>query len=423
MKLTRQFLPLLSFALVVNSCSLFIKEDQKDLFERNNITPAIIPNKLICGPSKHKRIVLSENKSANEQFDKFIYDLKKKKNLRFIDEVVLWSLMQMNLRPDLVGPNAKLQAFLEIQGQTYYFNSYSSSNDTSYLAGLNHLLKKYKSRFSLKSLSILLDKEFSGTYTVSHDFEDFLSKNKASISNNSTLSKVYMRGDETLKEQERIPRLSFQEIYSKKSKHTKSIIKNDLFKNSEKMLLDSDCNFDLNLYSDSVYVINPENIHTHMFGLKSKNSSFLAMSTQKIKLTDNFHNSFIFNGKSDIRSGAMCVFKHKRFKDQRLWLLSSESRDPAQHLYHLIQYGLENTSELNDLKSLLSFSRHLFLNNPVRLVIESKRSTQEQIQEILKLDIPVYNAKKLGILWGHFASKKEDSFIVDPRAEAHLLCK
>jgi hypothetical protein len=72
---------------------------------------------------------------------------------------------------------------------------------------------------------------------------------------------------------------------------------------------------------------------------------------------------------------------------------------------------------------MLSFSRHQFLKNPVRLIIESRKSTHKQLNELLKLNVPIYNAKKLGKIWGLQSTPEYSKFLLDERQQGHLTCK
>ena len=103
-------------------------------------------------------------------------------------------------------------------------------------------------------------------------------------------------------------------------------------------------------------------------------------------------------------------------------LASSNSRDPGQHLYHLIEYGLQEMNEIQKLDGLLKFSRHLFLKNPIRLILESERSSANQLTELLKLNMPIYNSEKLGKIWGYLKVKKKQHFIIDNRRSGEISC-
>ncbi len=55
-------------------------------------------------------------------------------------------------------------------------------------------------------------------------------------------------------------------------------------------------------------------------------------------------------------------------------------------------------------------------------IIESRKSQEDQIQELLKLKIPLYNAKNLGKIWGMIDVDKNPKFVLDPRREGFITC-
>ena len=90
-----------------------------------------------------------------------------------------------------------------------------------------------------------------------------------------------------------------------------------------------------------------------------------------------------------MRSTAVCMIENEK---KKIWAFSNQSRDPGQHLFHLIKYGLTESSTTADVDKLIKHSRHLFLSDTVRLIIESQKSSKEQIENLLKLNLPIYNA-------------------------------
>jgi hypothetical protein len=126
-----------------------------------------------------------------------------------------------------------------------------------------------------------------------------------------------------------------------------------------------------------------------------------------------------------VRSSAVCVIEKKTKSGQDfMWLFSNASRDPGQHLYHLFRYGLAQVSSTQEVDKLLRHSRHLFLSDPVRLVIESDRSQDSQIENLLKLNIPIYNAEKLGNVWAYTQFQREGAhFIIDDRNFGAFSCQ
>jgi hypothetical protein len=406
--------------VTLSSCSLFIQNFEGDILEENNVKPLSLSTKTTC-EIIDKNILISENMPAQKSFNLFLKEIGSKKAFKFVDKAVLWSLLQMNLRPDLSSPTAKLQVLIKINDKFDYLNSYAETKSKyPYLNGLNHLLKKYNSRYSLNQLATILDFHFKKTLFVSKEFQLFLEEHKKDILLNPISKKNFVRGDETLKENERIPRLNFSKTVRLINKK-KNSVNSFLFTYKNQSKLTPKCNFDMSLYNDSLFLINDTPVKSHIFGFKNDKNTFMAVSSQRLNKLSLIGNTILFKGESNIRSASICSFEHENSK-RLLWLISTNSRDPGQHLFHLMQYGLDNIKSVNELNSMLMFSRHQFLKNPVRLIIESRRSSETQLNELLKLNIPIYNAKKLGKVWGYYQDKNKSTFVLDDRRKGHLEC-
>ncbi len=406
-----------------NGCSIFVDGFEKDLIERHNIELIQPTTQTFCKKNT-KFSLISENKNSQGNFTKFLNKDHSLKKLSFIEKAVLWSLLQINLRPEASSPSSKLQILLQVAGEEYYLNSYSDKQDEySFLKALETLLKRYKAKRSLKQLAKILDIKFNYPIQVSKELETFLAMNKSQISANNKWRKAFFRGDETLKMGESLPKINYSQLiknYNKtrKSNHYKT--NNFLFSNSPFKNAKTACNFDMTLYSDSIFLISKNVNKANTFGFKSKEDIFLAVSSQDLNKKIQPSLQFTFKGQANSRAPGICSFQTKNSKT---WIVSSDSRDPGQHIYHLLEYGLLDTQEPEKVDKLFRFSRHLFLKSPIRLVIESRRSTEEQMNELLKLNIPIYNSQKLGKMWGFQSGKSLSTFILDDRRIGSLTCK
>lgn len=408
------------------SCSYLIKSYDEDIIKQNDIKPIDETAVTYCS-EKSSHILINDNQNSQQIFSAYIQNLERKRLLSFVDKIVLWSLVQMNLRPDQSSASAKLQLLIKIGGKEKYYNSYSEDdNSYPYLHLLEHILKVYKSRYSLSELAQIYDRSIPRDMKVSHALASFLEKNQEFIKNSPQLKKFYIRGDDPLREKEGIPFLSAVSnvaLYKSSKSKTNYEVKNFLFnKFQQNSSFVPQCNFDMTLYKDSLFLISDTIVEAHTFGMKAGENSFIASSSQKLEGHTSINDGLSFKGSSNVRSSSVCSYKNRLRPDESIWLVSSNSRDPGQHLYHLQEYGLEQVESTEAFDKLLRFSRHLFLKNPVRLVIESRRSQEDQIQELLKLEIPIYNAKKLGKIWGLYQNKDNSSFLLDVREEGHLTC-
>jgi hypothetical protein len=397
----------------------------KDILSENNITPISTTEKTSCDIIQ-KNILMNDNKQSQKDFNLFIKNISQFKRLTFIDKTVLWSLLQINLRPDLSSPTSKMQILIKANNEEKYYNSYTrTSKGFPYLFLLEHILKEYKSKYSLLDLTKIFDEHFNYKIYVSKGLETFLDDNKNKILESSVLKKHYVRGDEILKENEKLPRIQITSIikrYLKTKKRYQYKIGNYLFTYDKGSSFSPQCNFDMDLYKNSIFLIHNKQIKSHIFAYKFKQNAFLATSDQDLREIHSLRNTPLFQGTSNTRSAAICSFKNKFKTNNSLWLSSTFSRDPGQHLFHLMEYGLNSINTIKELDTMLRFSRHQFLKDPVRLVIESRRSSKSQLNDLLKLNIPIYNSKKLGQIWGYFQANDQSSFILDDRREGNLEC-
>ncbi|MCO4755021.1 MAG: hypothetical protein KC478_11110, partial [Bacteriovoracaceae bacterium] len=383
---------------LTSGCAYFVNTLDKNRLSQELSTYRPSDKKLYCEEPASMQLVNS-NKESQKAFKSFLRTSKNR--FSFADKVVLWSLIQMNLRPDLASPTSKLQLFVESKDGFDYFHFYSKQRDSyPYIYGLKHILKKYKSRYTLEKLASFIDARFPAIYTVGKDFDAFLSKNKLALLKDPSFKRRYMRADETLKENEKIQKENLQRLVkSIPNSSAKIEISESLFNYQTESKLVASCNYDMKLYSNSIYLIHEEFIRSHLFGLKTQEGSFMASASQRINKIESVANSIFFKGDSQTRSSAFCSFKFPTNKSKKLWMVSSESRDPGQHIYHMMGYGLKSSSSPKEISELVTFSRHLFLEDPTRLVFESNRSSKQQLEGLLRLNLPIYNARKLGNVW------------------------
>lgn len=406
----------------LSSCAFVL--DKLDRDENNPIIELTTNSKqTFCTENKSYIQLISQNEKSHKSFSTFLLKLESVAQLAFIDKVVLWSLLQMNLRPDLTAPQSKIQILLTYKGKQEFINYYHQNHDWTFLISLEQLLKKYDSRYSLMQLARYLDDYHPNRFYVSQDFASFLQTNKPLIAQNPSLKNIYMRAEETLRENERISRQPLTKLISqfkRKKKKNKKIKPNDyLFNYNITQKISTRCNYDMGLYESSIYLINDKFIRNNIFGLKEGKNAFIASTSQGLEKIDHVNNTIFFKGEGKAKAAALCQFSKK---NKNLWLLSTDSRDPGQHIYHLLEYGLQDISQIEEMDKMLKFSRHLFLQEPVRLIFESNRSTKEQLQELLKLNIPIYYANNLGRIWGLYQDDKQFSFLLDDRKNGTLSC-
>ena len=409
--------------LTISSCANFINQIDGDLLTQKSIPYKKIASKRTYCKKEPNFTLISESKDSQKVFSKFIKGYK----FNYADKLALWTFVQMNLRPDLTGPNSNLQIFLKYNGRQDYYHFFSKEKKVSYplFFGLEYILKQYHSRYSLLELAKLFDSKYPNRFLVSEAFAAFLDANIKEISLNKSLKRYFTRADEPLREGERIYKQKLYpliKLYYKSKKKTKYVKSDYLFEYKRNNLIKAKCNYDMSLYNSSIYLINDNFIKSNMFGMREKENLFLSATTQSLKKLTSLQKSIYFQSEMTTESAAMCSFESQMNKDKSILLSSSDSRDPGQHLYHLIEYGLHELNDIQKLDEVLQFSRHLFLKKPIRLILESERSSEAQLDELLKLNMPIYNSEKLGKVWGYLRVKKRQNFIIDNRRIGGLSC-
>jgi hypothetical protein len=413
--------------LSLSSCSYFLKKIDKQSSSQIEINKN---EKTYCELKNNKGIILvSKDKNFQRVFKRF---LNKSKNnniqLNNIEKAVLWSMVQMNVRPDLSSPSSRFHTVISYGNKSKFWdftiaNKQSGSvNSYPFIYGMERLLKYYNSKKSLKSLARVLDLYFPNSMLVSDELESFLKDNQKAIRQSKVLRKRFMRGDELLKKGERLPKVNFSSVvnlYLKSKSNIKYKSNNHLFPFKQSTKVQVNCNFDMALYSNSIFLIEKDQIRNHFYGLSIGKFSFMGANGQKISNVSSLNGQLFIKGQAKHRMAGICQY---RTLLSNIWLFSDNSRDPGQHLYHLYQYGIEDAESAEALDTLLRFSRHLFLSQPLRLVYESERGTANQLDELLKLDFPIYNSFSLGNIWGHFYKNNTGQFIIDDRNKGNISC-
>ncbi len=409
--------------LTLSSCSFFINKIDTELVQEKDYLKNVPETPTFCPLSEKPKLQLI-NTNANSQG---IYQTfsEKQVGLDFLDHFVFWTLIQMSERPDQSSPSARFQVLIKVNSESIYLDFFSEDPDKQYplLFGLDWILKKYKKKKSLESYAAILDNQFPQKLKAGKNLEAFLQSNLAKIKDHSILGPLFIRGTEVLKENERIPKLSFLEVikfYRTHEKKQKIIVNNSLTNFTTESGQKGRCNYDFNLYDNSIFLIDRTIPSANLFGLATPSSAFMASTSQKIETIQPINQFPLFQGESKVRSSAVCVIENDA---SRIWTFSNLSRDPGQHLFHLIRYGLAGSSSVDEVDKLIRHSRYLFLSDPLRLVIESHRSRSDQIENLLKLNLPIYNAEKLGNIWAFTDFSSQGRFVMDDRNVGSYSCK
>lgn len=416
---------MLKFALLllVGSCSFFVSKIDTAMVNEKDYLKNIPETTTFCPLiEKPKLQLIDTNPSSQSLYHEFAQLHPK---LDIIDHLVLWSLVQISVRPDQSSPSARFQILLQDNGQGQYLDFFSETPADQYplLFGLEWILKKFKKKTTLEYYAGLIDQQFPHTLKAGKNLETFLLANQDKVKDHPILGPYFIRGTEVLKENERLPTLKYVDLirfYRGHEKKQKVIVNNSLTRFTTESGQTGSCNYDFNLYDNSIFLIDRVIPVANLFGLALGHSAFMASTSQKVENILPVNGFPLFLGESKVRSSAVCVIENK---ENRIWTFSNFSRDPGQHLFHLIRYGLARSQSTYEVDKLIRHSRHLFLSDPVRLVIESHRSRSDQIENLLKLNLPIYNAEKLGNIWAYTQFNSQGRFIIDDRNSGSYSCK
>ncbi len=418
----------------LSSCSFFSKkveslvdssEKKEELFSK------IIKKNLRCDDNNKIQLML-EDESTFKYYRPMISPLFESKNYSFIQKAAMLSLIEMARRPDKTSPSARLQFFIRIKGKDYYFDFRPKNLDDhtkmSYLKAIDFLLTNFQSPMKLSQLASLVDKSTPLATTVSPELEKFFVTYKNELIKNEFLNELFIKGDEAITKHESFKRSSLSLIvnnfYAQKLNNDSYYdhSKNALFKiNQEDASSDIFCNTNIqkeNHLKDEYFNYSPN--RSHYFALKEDDQFFIAVSSAVIEHPlQNYKGSSFLKAKPNATAFPVCQFKNK---NQDLILFSVAGRNPDQHLKHLLTYDINLIENYQPLEDLLNFSRHLFLNDPARILYESKRGRRSQLDFFLNMDFPIYHVESIGDIIGHAGFKKEKSLIVDDRTLTKLWC-
>jgi hypothetical protein len=408
---------------LLNSCAYFVEK----------IDPVIIKTKRFQNES-HQQVYCPLDQKTNFQLagtkdnsQEVYFELAKNLNhkLDFLDHFALWSLMQLIIRPDQSSATSRFQVLIHHEGKSYYYDFFSESSKDQfpYLYGIEWILNKFNKKTTLEYYAKIFKHPAIKKLKISKDFERFLIKNISEIKNNDELAPYYFRGAEILKENETSPLLDYQSVinlYRKSQKKQNIIVNTTLNEFLTEKGSSGRCNYDFNLYDHSIFLIDQVIPVANFYGLSKSKSVFFASSSQKLNQMESLSGLPLFKGESKVRSSAVCMIENQ---NKRIWAFSNHSRDPGQHLFHLVRYGLPSSKTTEEVSKLIKHSRHLFLSDPVRLIIESSKSSKEQIENLLKLNLPIYHADTLGNIWAYTHFNEGDRFIIDDRNPGSFTCK
>lgn len=429
-----------SFLMVLTGCGFFSKrvESIVEKAETKNQTATVKPIKknLYC-PTENRTQFIFEDESTLKFYSPLFKSLLDNRSYSFIQRSVMYALIELLRRPDAVTPRSRLQFFLRYKGKDFYVDIAPKSIEDQtlmpYLKGLETLLKYFEKPTDLMKIAEILDSNLPVSINVSPALELFLQEHKDDITRNEELTEIYLKGDEILTKYESFKKLSLKKIVQQ-YRSSKKTSDNDYSVNdfplttykSDANNISLSCNFDINKESITKKDLTEEKIKKtgHYYAFMEGNNIFIAtVSSILPEKTSNLKGTYFFNSRAPSYPLPFCEFKTKT---QDTLLFSTQGRFPAQHLRHLLTYDIGLADSQQSLQEILTFSRHLFLNNPDRILYESKKGRKSQLDFFLSMNFPIYHVSSLGELIGasFFTKPSEESksLIIDDRSSARLRC-
>lgn len=427
---------------LLSGCGFFSNKVESivEKAELKNKTPTIkAAKKMLYCPDENKTQFIVEDEPTMKFYSSLFKSVLENRTYSFIQRSAMYSLMELLRRPDIVTPETRLQFFLRHKGKDTYFDISPKIKDDPeawpFIKGLEVLLKNNETSSDLSKLADVLDSTMPSSINVSPAFEQFLQEHRDSISKNEELIEVFFKGDEILTKHESFKKISLKKILSK-YKEMKKNPENlyslneyplkDYDLNDSSLALKANCNFDINKESVTKddLLENKMKKNSHYFAMMEGNNIFLAVVSSFVpEKISNLKGTYFFKTAQAATPLPFCEFKTKGLDTL---LFSTKGRYPAQHLRHLLTYEIGLADSQQSLQEILTFSRHLFLNNPDRILYESKRGRKAQLDFFLSMNFPIYHVSSLGDIIGasSFSTKAENSksLLIDDRSTARLRC-
>lgn len=395
-------------SLLISSCSSFI-----NLYEDNSTSKTIkIPsNKLTCDSLNNKLNVIHESNYTINEFEIISQKLKNKYLFNFVELSLAYIVYLSIVRPDATNPYARSQYLIDFNKQKKYYDLNYLSHE-SFKHSLYKISKDYKTR-NIDTLIRHIKLSLPLRFTVQKKLHQYLKINKNQLLKNDRFKHLFklkspLRVGETF---------GIHKIVKQVKSTSKKTISPPQFKlnlsNNGKYELN--CNFDPGLYQNNIYILRKEKDIFNTFALNdTQGNFFIGHTTTK----NHLQNSLVHQSRYP---APICQYSDK---NKSITLLAFNSKDPAQIMYHLIDYDIFMASNPSELIEYLNFPRHEILNNPNRIIFESKRSSQKQLNHFLALNFPVYHSPSLGEIWSFFKFKQKPyyQYISDNRHPVAQSC-
>ena len=401
----------LAFVPFLNSCSSYVEYlESNNSIEREQYFSKEESQKF-CSSNGGINIIYKSPKQVSE-FKSIQEQLPQK--MKLSDIGLLYTIYQSLIRPDSSNWNGRFQFLIKQNGKFSYFDFHST--DLNFPKAVQTLHQSKISTYRLKELMGLVKKYFPKKLTVHEDFSEFLSVLNSKLSEEQK-KKYYRLGKPLQKGETFLYKLALH-IKTPKSSYSEP----PLFeRTSEEMKPNkASCNFDISLYDSGIFLIRDQEINENVFALTSDNGDYFIAATSSGPVTKVISPLYLSQIETPQFNIPFCRYSDSQ-KEQVF--LAFGQRDSGQILDHLFDYGIHKSKSIYEASEYINYARHIFLTNPSRLLYESQRGSQEEMNSFLSLDFPVYHVKNLGRVYSFLTYKgKPPLFLRDIRAEAAQSC-
>lgn len=391
----------LSLIILLSSCSLIVEVDKG---HEDIILKEAAQAEFICS-AKDRFQTISQTKEA--------HDLVKKINAKYKlsarESFVTLILGEMLYSPYIFSPDAKMQIFIEAKNQENY--AFHNGND-GLISSLNKILRSDKKSRDLSTLASYVNSFSSERITISDRFSSFLHDYKEKLYTLPNYKKYYFRAGQILKEGETIPKVNLATLVKKNLQIKRQSDIQDFLFNYSNGGKNYKCNFDLNIYDNSIFMVSDTaRVFRAQVGVKSHSESYFATISFIPELSQKA-TDFLFYSSKKVAPSALCY--NVESKDI---FISSKGPDPGQLLHkHIVKMG--NVSNDDEFQRALSAPRFLILVPPKRLILETKRTKLSELEYLQGLNMPIYHTDSIGNIWGRYKGK----LFKDVRTRDQLIC-
>lgn len=404
---------LIIFISFLSSCSSYINYlESSNSNERKQYFTKEEETQKFCTENKDINIIYDSQKQVLE-FKSITKSVKDhiSKNINLVDMGLLYTLYQSLIRPDASNWNGRFQFMIKHKGQFSYFDFHS--DELNFPMAIQTLKNKKISKYNLRELIQMAKKTFPSKLTVHEKFSEYLEGIKEDLSEKQR--RKYLRLGKSLQKGETFSYLLKQSRKTKYSHYTPAPLFEKNLKESK-----ATCNFDIGLYDSGVFLIRDQEVRENVFALTSDNGEYFIAATSAGDITE--IKSPLYLSKVEKNEFNIPYCRYSDAQKEQLFVAFGQ-RDSGQILDHLFDYGIHNSRSIYETSEYINYARHIFLTNPSRLLYESQRGTQEEMNSFLALDFPVYHVKNLGNVYSFLTFQdKPPLFLKDIRVEAAQSC-